>query len=49
VKEDASFSDALMLLRAEILMQAIFPESKAPKRFLKKNQEVLKLIICKAA
>ena len=48
-KTEPSFSDALSALRVELWMQAIFPESKHPRGFLKKNKEILKFIIHKAA
>ena len=48
-KMEPSFSDAMMLLRSELWLQAIFPESKSLRGFLKKNQEIFKFIIYKAA
>lgn len=49
LKEEPTFSDALTALRIEIWMKTIFRETKYPQGFLKKNQEILKLIISKAA
>jgi len=48
-KQEPSFSDALTALRIELWMKVIFPETKPPQGFAKKNKEILKLLISKAA
>ncbi len=48
-KLEPSFSDVHQALRAELWMQAIFPECKQPRGFLKKKSNILKFLIHKAA